>query len=153
MEFFEITPYPTHTLLTLRDGFQMVIENNTIKITSNVIHITSEQQLDNYDFRYSTPNSCSINNIILESPNYTKILDKIYSIITDGFKIKETPTTFNLKTGEHTENGFKYLPHIGISYQGKDAHGTIREIYRQSKHHNIQISIKIKLSDNRIIQI
>jgi len=153
MDFFEITPNPTHTLLKLKNGFQMVIENNIIKITSNVIRLTSEQQLNNYDFKYSEPESCSINNIIIESPNFTKILNKIYSIINDGFKIKETPTTFNLKIGEYKEKGFNYLSDIGISYQGKDANGTIREIYRQSKHHNILISIKIKLSDNRIIQI
>jgi hypothetical protein len=153
MEFFEITQNPNHTLLTLRNGFEMVIVNNTIRITSNIINITSELELSEYSFTNSDIISCSINNNIIESPNYSKLLTKIYDLINNGVKIITTPSTFNIKTGEHTTEGFHYLPNIGISYQRKDANGTIREIYKQSRHHNIQISIKIKLSNNIIIQI
>ena len=58
-----------------------------------------------------------------------------------------------MKTIQHKLEGFEYLPDVGISYQRKDANGTIKEILIQAKHHNIKIDIMIKLNDDRLLCI
>jgi hypothetical protein len=128
-------------------------EDGTIKITPKIISISNLTQLSNYAFTFSNILECEIDGTIISSPNYSKVLEHIYSVINDGIKIIQTPSTFHLKTVEYNKEGFEYLPIVGISYQRKDANGTIKEILIQAKHHNIPIDIMIKLNDDTLVCI
>jgi hypothetical protein len=128
-----------------------ISEDGTLEIKPKTILVTEQYQIPAYSFTYSSVISCSINESILTYPNFSKILENIYTFINDGVKIIQTPSTFHLKTGEHHTEGFQYLPVLGISYQRKDANGCIKEIFHQAKNHNIKINIMIKLVDNRIV--
>ena len=152
MNFFEVTENGINTILKLKDNYDMILkEDGTIKITPKVISIISPSQLSSYSFTFSNILECEIDGTIISSPNYSKVLEHIYSVIKDGIKIIQTPTTFYLKTIEYNIEGFEYLPDVGISYQKKDANGTIKEILIQAKHHNIKIDIMIKLNDDTLV--
>jgi len=152
MNFFEVTQNGINTILKLKDNYDMIIkENNTIKITPKIISIIDPTQLSNYAFTFSNILECEIDGTIISSPNYSKVLEHIYTVINDGIKIIQTPTTFHLKTIEYNIEGFEYLPNVGISYQRKDANETIKEILIQAKHHNIKIDIMIKLNDDTLV--
>lgn len=123
MNFFEVTENGINTILKLKDNYDMVIkENNTIKITPKIITIIDPTQLSNYSFTSSNILECEIHGTIISSPNYSKVLEHIYTVINDG-----------------------------VSYQRKDANETIKEILIQAKHHNIAIDIMIKLNDDRLL--
>ena len=152
MNFFEVTENGINTILKLKYNYDMILkEDGTIKITPKVISIIDPTQLSNYAFTFSNIIECEIHGTIISSPNYSKVLEHIYTVINDGIKIIQTPTTFHLKTIEYNIEGFEYLPDVGISYQRKDANGTIKEILIQAKHHNIHIDIMIKLNDDTLV--
>jgi len=152
MNFFEVTENGINTILKLKDNYDMVTnEDGTIKITPKIISIISPSQLSSHSFTFSNILECEIDGTIISSPNYSKVLEHIYTVINDGIKIIQTPSTFHLKTIEYNIEGFEYLPNVGISYQRKDANGTIKEILIQAKHHNIKIDIMIKLNDDRLL--
>jgi hypothetical protein len=154
MNFFEVTENGINTILKLKDNYDMILkEDGTIKITPKIISISDPTQLSNYAFTFSNILECEIDGTIISSPNYSKVLEHIYSVINDGIKIIQTPSTFHLKTVEYNKEGFEYLPIVGISYQRKDANGTIKEILIQAKHHNIPIDIMIKLNDDTLVCI
>jgi hypothetical protein len=154
MNFFEVTENGINTILKLKDNYEMIIkEDGTIKITPKITHIIEPAQLSNYAFTFSNILDCEIHGTVISSPNYSKVLEHIYSVINNGVKIIQTPSTFNLKTIQHELEGFEYLPDLGISYQRKDANGTIKEILIQAKHHNIKIDIMIKLNDDTLVNI
>lgn len=123
MNFFEVTENGINTILKLKDNYDMDIkENNTIKITPKIITIIDPTQLSNYTFTFSDILECEIHGTIISSPNYSNVLEHIYTVISDG-----------------------------VSYQRKDANGTIKEILTQAKHHNIKIDIMIKLNDDTLV--
>jgi len=154
MNFFEVTENGINTILKLKDNYDMIInEDNTIKITPKIIHIIDPGQLSTYSFTFSNILECKIHETIIPSPNYSKVMEHIYTLINNGVKIIQTPSTFNLKTIQYEVEGFEYLSHLGISYQRKDANGTIKEILIQAKHHNIHIDIMIKLNDDRLLNV
>ena len=66
-------------------------------------------------------------------------------------KILQT-TTFNLKsTIENGENSYKWCDDIQMSFQNKDAKGTLKEILKMVKVNNFSINLTIKLKTGRII--
>jgi hypothetical protein len=156
MEFFDITNEDETTILKFKNNYEIIYNNdnndNTIKIKKKIIIITDIEQISSYLFTNSTILSCKIDNEIIDSPNYNRILKIIYNKINDGVKIIKT-TTFNMRTIKYENEGFYYLSELGISYQGRDSNGTIKEIFTQSKEHNITIKITIKLLNNTIVSI
>jgi len=154
MNFFTVIQNGDSSILKLKDDYLMnICEDGTLEIKPKIIEITEKYQIPAYSFTYSNVVSCLIDESILPYPNYSKILESIYHLINDGVKIIQTPSTLNLKTGQHSTEGFQYLPALGISYQRKDANGCIKEIFHQAKHHNISVNIMIKLIDNKILRI
>jgi hypothetical protein len=153
MEFFDITTEDDITVLKLKDEYEIISNNeDVLKIKKKTITITDIEQLSSQVFTNSTILLCKIDNEIIDSPNYNKILKNIYNKINDGVKIIRT-TTFNIKTIQYENEGFRYLSELGISYQGRDSNGTIKEIFTQSKEHNITMKIIIKLVNNTIVSI
>ena len=66
-------------------------------------------------------------------------------------KILQT-TTFNFKlTNENGEKGYKWCDDIHMSYQSKDATGTLKEILNMIKVNKLTIKLSIKLETDRIV--
>ena len=66
-------------------------------------------------------------------------------------KILQT-TTFNFKlTNENRIKGYNWCDDVHMSFQSKDAKGTLKEIINMVKVNNLTIELSIKLETNRII--
>jgi len=66
-------------------------------------------------------------------------------------KILQT-TTFNFKlTKENGEKGYKWCDDISMSFQSKDARGTLKEILNMVKVNKFTIELSIKLETGRIV--
>ena len=79
-------------------------------------------------------------------------------LMRDIWKTMKTPevlgnTSFNIKTTKTSEKGFIWNNHMSFSYQGKDSHGTFREIVSMVKYKNFRMKLKIKLSDDSVIYL
>ena len=127
-------------------------ENGELLLRPKMIQINNLDKLAQYDFCNSNIVSCKINNDILNKNKYKSILNDIYKIINSGTKIIKN-TTLNIKTIEYNHRGFYYLEELGISIQGVDANKCLYEIVNQCKKNNINLDIKIKLSDNKLINV
>lgn len=111
------------------------------------------QDLKQYDFKNSKIKYCKIDDEeIITSLKYKPILEIVYSKINNGTKIIKN-SKLNILTVEKTDEGFKYLENIGISYQGADANKCIYEIMNQSQQNSISISMKIELNNKKNINI
>ena len=68
-------------------------------------------------------------------------------------KILQT-TTFNFKlTNENGEKGYKWCDDINMSFQDKDANGTLKEILNMIKVNKLTIKLSIKLETGRIVHL
>ena len=68
-----------------------------------------------------------------------------------GTKILQT-STFNFKlTNENGEKGYKWCDDIHMSYQNKNAKGTLSEIIKMVKVNKFTINLSIKLKTSQII--
>ena len=131
------------------DDYDIInLENGDIKlIKKKLITINSIDELKQYNFKKSVINKCLINNKEIFKYKYKSILNHIYILINDGTKIIKN-TILNIKTISKNDNGFDYIPELGISVQRVDSDKCIKEILIQSILNNINISIDITLSNN-----
>ena len=61
-------------------------------------------------------------------------------------------TTFNFKlTNENREKGYQWCDNIRMSFQSKDATGTLREILNMVRVNDFTIELSIKLKTGRIV--
>ena len=127
-------------------------ENGDLLLKPKIIKISDMDRLKEYDFCNSIIISCKINNDILNKNKYKPILNYIYNIINNGTKIIRN-TTLNIKTIKYNIRGYYYLQDLGISIQGADSNKSIYEIVNQCNKNNIRLNIKIKLDDNKLINV
>jgi hypothetical protein len=117
----------------------------------NKIKIQNYNMLNDYNFTFSNIIYCNIkyNNQIytIDNPKYRSILMQMYNIIDDGTTIIKN-TLINIKTKIFEDNGFSYIPELGISIQGIDSNKCIKEIYHQASCNNIQIEISVELKNS-----
>ena len=135
------------------------IENYTQKIINNELVLTpkkqyiTENELIMTKITYSTIEECLIkkdNVIISTNTNYRPILVDIWKTIPTQ-KILQN-TTFNFKlTNENGDKGYKWCDDINMSFQNKDATGTLKEILNMVKVNKLTIRLSIKLESGNII--
>ena len=88
--------------------------------------------------------------IISINTRYQSILNDIWKSMTTQ-KILQN-TTFNFKlTNENGEKGYNWSNEISMSFQGKDANGTFKEIINMIKVNNMSINISIQLHTGEMI--
>ena len=125
-------------------------DNGDILLKKNTsINITTVSNLKLYDFKKSTILNCTINNINDIKLKYKSLLEYIYELINDGTKIIKN-TKINIKTIKKEDEGFYYIPNLGISVQGVESNKCLLEIINQCIENEITISIQIKLKNNLI---
>jgi hypothetical protein len=114
--------------------------------------ITDYKDIKNIDFKKSKIQYCSIGDEEFDKKNYKSILKRGYEIINDGAKIIKK-SKINIKTLKEEYKGFNYLDKIGISFQGVNSNKCLLEIINQCIENKIELYMKIKLSDDSIINI
>ena len=132
------------------------IQNYTLEIINDELILNpkknyiTENELNITDIKYSTILQCMIKigeTTISTNIKYQSILSDIWKSMKRN-KILQT-TTFNVKKTNTV--GYRWHPDINISYQNKDAKGTLKEILNMIKVNKYNINISIKLKTGRII--
>jgi len=134
------------------ENYTQEIINGELILTPKKQYIT-ENELNMTDFISSTIEECVIKKeeeIILTNKKYRSILIDIWKSMPTQ-KILQT-TTFNFKlTNENGEKGYNWCDDIHMSFQNKNATGTLKEILNMVKVNNFSINLTIKLDTGRII--
>jgi hypothetical protein len=132
------------------------IENYNISFhNGNMILTRKEKKKEDIfinDFKKSQILSCYINNIKLDLNKYKQVIEYIYDYI-DNKDIIFDNTILNIEDGNINDRGFKYIEKYNFSVQGADSNKTLKEIINICSTCNINIKIKIKLENNKIINI
>ena len=134
------------------ENYTQEIINGELILTPKKQYIT-ENELNMTDFIGSTIEECIVKKekeIISTKKRYQTILVDIWKSMP-AQKILQT-TTFNFKlTNENGEKGYNWCDVIHMSFQSKNATGTIKEILNMIKVNNFSINLTIKLDTGRII--
>jgi len=135
------------------------IENYTQEIINGELILTpkqryiSEDELNNTQIKNSSIVKCLIKKekeIISINTSYRSVLIDIWKSMPTQ-QILQT-TTFNFKlTCENGEKGYKWCPDINMSFQNKDANGTLKEILKMIKVNKMFIHLSIKLETDKMI--
>ena len=111
------------------------------------VYVSKLDDLNEIDLTFSKIIECKINNKDLDILSYRPLLIHIYHLIGDGVKIiRALPITNNdIKIGMFKEKGYTFLEDLGISFHGKNAHNTMKEILHHCDFNHINIQCKILL--------
>ena len=135
------------------------IETYTQEIINGVLILTpkkqyiTENEFNMTSFTHSTIEECEIKKeeeILSTGKSYRSILVNIWKTMPTQ-KILQT-TTFNFKlANENGKNGYRWCDDINMSFQAKDANGTLKEILNMIKVNKLTIKLSIKLETDRIV--
>ena len=134
------------------------IENYTQENINGELRLTpknnmTENELNMTQITHSKIEECIIKKEeenISTNTSYRSVLVDIWKHMPPQ-KILQT-TTFNFKlTKENGEKGYKWCDDIHMSFQNKDATGTLKEILNMVKVNKLTIKLSIKLKTGRII--
>ena len=135
------------------------IENYNQEIIDGELIITpkkqyiSEAELNKIDVNGSNIENCLIKKEGIKwssSSYFRRVLVDILKHMTTQ-KILQT-TTFNFKlTNENGEKGYNWCDDVHMSFQSKDATGTLKEIINMVKVNKLTIDLSIKLKTGKII--
>lgn len=135
------------------------IKNYTQEIINGELILTpkkqymTENELNMTNITNSTIKECIIKNeeeIISINKSYRSVLVDIWKSMPTQ-KILQT-TTFNFKlTNENGVKGYKWCDEIHMSFQNKDARGTLKEIINMVTVNKLTIELSIKLETDRIV--
>ncbi len=134
------------------ENYTQEIINGELILTPKKQYIT-EDELNITQIKHSKIEECLIKKeeeIISTNTSYSSVLVDIWKSMP-AQKILQT-TTFNFKlTNENGEKGYKWCDDIHMSFQHKDAKGTLKEILNMVKVNNLTMQLSIKLETGRII--
>jgi len=134
------------------ETYTQEIINGELILTPKKQYMT-ENELNMTQIIHSTIEECIIKKeeaTISTKTGYRSLLVDIWKSIPTQ-KILQT-TTFNFKlTKENGEKGYKWCDDIHMSFQNKDARGTLKEIVNMVKVNKFTIELSIKLETGRIV--
>lgn len=134
------------------DKYTQEIINGELILTPKKQYIT-ENELNLMQITHSNIEECLIkkeDEIISTKKKYRSALVDIWKYMP-AQKILQT-TTFNFKlTNENGEKGYNWCDDIHMSYQNKNAKGTLMEIIKMVKVNKFTINLSIKLKTSQII--
>jgi hypothetical protein len=134
------------------ENYTQEIINGELILTPKKIYMT-ENELNMTQITHSTIEECIIKKEeenISTNTSYRSVLVDIWKSMPTQ-KILQT-TTFNFKlTEENGEKGYKWCNDIRMSFQNKDATGTLKEILNMVKVNKLTIKLSIKLETGRIV--
>ncbi len=135
------------------DKYMQEIINGELILTPKKQYIT-EDELKKTEIKGSKIEDCIIKkkeeNISTSRKSFRSVLINIWKIMS-AQKIKDN-TTFRLKhTDENGKKGYTWCGDINMSFQNKDAEGTLKEIIHMVKVNKLTIQLSIKLKTQRIV--
>ena len=134
------------------ENYTQEIINGELILTPRKIYIT-ENELNMTQITHSSIVECVIkqgDEIISTNTSYRSVLVDIWKSMPTQ-KILQN-TTFNFKlTNENGDKGYKWCSHINMSFQNKDASGTLKEVLHMVKVNKMTIHLSIKLETGRIV--
>ena len=134
------------------ENYTRQIINGELIITPKTQYIT-ENELNMTQITNSKIESCIIKKEgtnISTSKSYRSVLVDVWKSMSPN-KILQT-TTFNFKlTKEIGKKGYRWCDDIRMSFQSKDAKGTLKEILNMVKVNKLTIDLSIKLETGRIV--
>ena len=113
----------------------------------------SKEELENISLTSSVIQECKIINeeneiITIETKSYRGIFVEVLKT----FEGRDAIILLNnTKPGKHTDKGYSYIQELQISFYGKDANLTWKDIIKLVEHKNYKINITIQLKNNTII--
>ena len=128
------------------------IINGELILTPKKQYMT-EHELNMTQITRSTIEEC----VIKKEEETISIKTSYRSVLVDIWKSMPTQeilqnTTFNFKlTNENGEKGYRWCNDIHMSFQNKDATGTLKEILNMVKVNKLTIKLSIKLETGRIV--
>jgi len=134
------------------ENYIIEIINGELVLTPKIIY-TTENELNMIDITHSTIEEC----IIKKGEENISTNTKYRSILIDIWEDMPTQkidqnTTFNCKsTDEKGEKGYNWCKRIQMSFQDKDAKGTLKEILHMVRVNKLTIKLTIKLKTGRTI--
>jgi hypothetical protein len=135
------------------------IDKYTPKIINGELILTPKKQyITERELNMTVITNSSIEEVLIKKEDETiSTKNKYRSVLVDIWKsmpaqkILQT-TTFNFKlTNENGEKGYRWCDGICMSFQNKDANGTLTEIINMVKVNKLTIKLSIKLDTGRII--
>ena len=112
----------------------------------------TKEELGDTSLTSSSIQECNIynsdNEVITTDTSYRSIFIKI---LKAGNGRDAIILLTNTEPGKHINRGFNYIEELQISFQGKDANGTMKDILTLIEVNNYSINITIKLRDNTLI--
>ena len=121
-------------------------------LTPKRIYIT-EDEIASTNVTKSTIMDC----VVMNNSEIISQKKKYRGILTDIWKTMPLPkmsknTSFNYKQKDKKgEKGYKWCPDLHMSFQDKDANGTLQEIITMINVNNYNIKMTIKLSEGEIV--
>tara|TARA_A100001035_G_C27767208_1_gene494287 strand:+ start:222 stop:749 length:528 start_codon:yes stop_codon:yes gene_type:complete len=136
-----------------QDEFDVANTMITMNITPK--QYMTEKELNMTQFTNSKIEKCIIKNkneIISEGKTkFQPVLSDVWNYMSSPEKIKKY-TTFNIKeTNKNGKRGYTWCNDIKLSFQRKDATGTLKEIINMVKVNKLTIDLSIKLKTGRIV--
>ena len=127
------------------------IKDLEIKKQLNEKRNITKEELEDTSLTSSSIQECNIynsdNEVITTNTSYRGIFTKT---LKAGNGRDAIILLTNTEPGKHTTKGFNYIEELQISFQGKDANGTMKDILTLIEANNYSINITIKLKDNTL---
>ena len=130
------------------------IKDLEIKKRLNEKRNITKEELEDLSLTNSSIQECNIynsdNEVISTDTSYRGIFTKTLKAGTGRDAII---LLTNTEPGKHINRGFNHIEELQISFQGKDANGTMKDILTLIEANNYSINITIKLKDNTLIYL
>ena len=109
----------------------------------------------NFNVTKSNIMECKVNNTVINKLYYFSILIEVYKKLLQKMNIDNLVklSNFNIKTYKTESKGFRWIKELGLSIQRQDSNKTLNEILSIVKFNKLCLNVKIKLSDNSIVNI
>jgi len=134
------------------------IENYTQETINGVLIFTpkntyiTEAELNMMNLRHSKITKCIIkkgDKQITTNKRYRSVLVDIWKTMPPQLILQTT--TFNFKLTNEDTNGYHWCCNINMSFQSKDAKGTLKEILHMVKVNRMSIDVSIRLETGKTV--
>jgi hypothetical protein len=133
-------------------NYDQEIINGNLILTPKKQYVT-ENELNKMKITRSKIIECLIkkgDEVISLNKSYRHILIDIWKHMPTQKILQTSNFNFKLKN-ENGERGYNWCDDISMSFQNKDAKGTLKEIVNMVKVNNLTISLSIKLDTDKIV--
>jgi hypothetical protein len=138
-----------------------VNEDNKLDLKSNVNEENKPEvkqevkENKTINVKKSKIKKCKIDNKEEKISNYTKLLERVYTLINNKKKIIScnNKEAIKIENGDKEDSRYVFMKDLGISFYRGSVEKTFEEIRNQCLKNNIQLYLDIELEDKTIVPI